>query len=98
MTLTEWQAFARDIKARADRIDRMIVERARRVAAEAGLDPAIAFLHAHNALVSAHYGQPWPGIDYSLARKVRWLERQSWEPGRIADRIVVRAFQRVTFP
>ena len=35
------------------------------------------FLHAHNALAGQHYGQPWPAVNYRLARKVRWLEARS---------------------
>ena len=71
---------------RVDRLHRAIVARARRVARQAGLDPSMPFLHAHNALVSFHYGHPWPEVDYDLVRKVRWLEDRSWRPYRLLER------------
>lgn len=37
----------------------------------------------HNSLLSFEQGKPWPGIDYSLMRKARWLCEKSFEPSRI---------------
>lgn len=73
-------------RARAERTARMIVERARRTALEAGLPAQACFHMAHNASV----GERWPGLDYAKVRKVRWLEQRSWEPGRLLDRWVAR--------
>jgi len=97
MRFSEWQTFSRDVHARAERVSRMIVDRARETARQAGLDPTMPFLHAHNALVGAYYGKPWPEVDYSKARLVKRLEEASWEPCRIADRVIDRAFRTVVY-
>lgn len=89
-----YQALAADLRPRAERLQASIVAEARLTAAQAGLDPTICFLHAHNASVSAYYGKPWPEVDYRLVRRVLWLEQKSFEPGRIIDRILQRAFDR----
>lgn len=86
-----WQAKARDLHARAERLSKRIVSEARLVAGEAGLDPSAPFHSAHNATV----GTPWRDVDLSLARKVLWLEKQSWEPRRMVDRILSRAWTKV---
>ena len=95
MQFSQFQQFSRVVHERADRISRMIVDRARAEAARAGLDPSMPFLHAHNAVVSFDGGRPWPEVDYKLARRVLWLERRSWEPGRLAERIIDRAWKAV---
>ncbi len=81
---------ATQLGTRADKLSAMIVDRARRTAQAAGLDPSMPFLHAHNALCSQHYGNPWPEVDYSLARKIKYLEERSFEPYRIVDPIISR--------
>jgi hypothetical protein len=75
-----------EVRERVERLSRAIVARARGVARQAGLDPSMPFLHAHNALVSLDHGRPWPEVDYELVRKVQSLERRSWEPYRILER------------
>jgi hypothetical protein len=74
LTLTEWATRYRALRERAENVNRMVDERIRQLAQRAGLDRSIAGIHIHNALVSLHYGKPWPGVDYSLVRKARWLE------------------------
>ena len=96
MRFTEWQVYAQSIDARAESLSRSIVERARKAAGEAGLDPSMPFLHARNAIVSRDYGKPWPEVNYSKARLVLKLEKDSWVPSRLADIAIARAFQTVT--
>ena len=91
----EWQRFAGENRARAARVRSLIVERARSIARDAGLSSEAPFHFAHNASVSAHYGRPWSGVDYSAVRRLLWLEKRSWEPGRIADRVNGRAYRRL---
>jgi hypothetical protein len=91
----ETQAYAQAIRARAQRITEMIVADARKTCRAAGLDSSLLGIHPHNAMVSAHYGKPWPGVDYSLVRKTLWLIERSYEPHRIADRVVQRAFDHL---
>ena len=91
----EWQTSAGAVRARADRVRISIVDRARSIAREAGLDSRAPFHHAHNASVSAHYGRPWRDVDYSAVRLILRLERLSWEPHRIADRVNERAYLRL---
>jgi hypothetical protein len=93
--VSAWQALAIQVEAIGERTRQAIMQDARETALRAGLDPSIPFLHAHNACVSADAGKPWRGVDYSLARRVLWLEKRSWEPTRIASRIVSRAYDRL---
>lgn len=87
-----WQAESQRVRAIAERTRRAMVERARRIAVDAGLGPDAPFHYAHNASVSRHYGRPWRGVDYSAVRRLQRLERLSWEPSRLADRINGRTF------
>ena len=67
------QAFCDELNRRTDmarRIDSMRVERARSIARAAGV---YEFSCLHNAMVDLHYGRPWVGVNYSLARKARRL-------------------------
>lgn len=91
----EFQAAMQIISDRAKNLSNSIIAEARETARKAGLSPDMPFLHAHNALCSLEYGKPWQCVDYSLARKVLWLEKQSWEPSRIADRIYRREYNRL---
>lgn len=95
MTFEQWRQFAQVTHARADRVSAAIVLRARQTAYSAGLDGSMPFLHAHNAMCGLHYGKPWPEVNYSLCRRVLWLERKSWEPSRLAERIIARAWATV---
>lgn len=91
----EYQEYAQSIRERAQRVTRMIIDDARATCNAAGLDGSLLGIHPHNAMVSAHYGKPWPGVDYSLVRKTLWLIERSYEPHRIADRVVQRAFDHL---
>jgi len=66
------------LASRVDAYSKSVNARARKLCAEAGLDPSLLGIHPHNAMVSLHYGKPWPGVNYSKVRKVLWLlnERQ----------------------
>jgi hypothetical protein len=97
MTLREWQEKSRAASERARSVAASIIDRARETARLAGLDGSMPFLHAHNALCGLHYGQPWSGVDYSLARKVLWLEEQSWKPGRLADAYSRRIYEKIIY-
>ena len=94
VTLADYQAFVRRVDGRAARVREMIVARARAEAERAGLDPSIAFLHAHNAMVSRECGSPWAGVDYARVRRVLWLEKRSWEPNRLATAVTDRVWRR----
>lgn len=96
MTFEQWQQAAQQIDRRAHNLTQLIIADARRTAKQAGLDPQMPFLHAHNALCGLEYGHPWPEVNYSLARKVLWLEKKSWEPHRLADKITSRMWDRIT--
>lgn len=87
-----WLVRYRRMRTIADRIQRQRTERARRVAAAAGLDPSMPFHHAHNALVARERGRPWRGVDYALAREVRRLEVERWVGHDIVRRWVHRTW------
>jgi len=80
------------LRDRADRIARMIMDRARSVGKEANCGPIPMMWH--NAMVSLEYGQPWREVDYKKLRKARWLEEKSHEPYRIVDRLYKRIGQQ----
>lgn len=63
------------LHARARRIDEMVTSRCRKLAKEAGIDPSIFTLHAHNALVSLSQGKPWPGVNYAKVKRIKYLEQ-----------------------
>ena len=90
----DWVAQYRRMCAIADRYSRAVVARMRAAAAATGLDPNIPSAHAHNAMCSLHDGCPWRDVDYSLVRRVLWLERNV-EPR--AHRLVRRWSAR-TYP
>ena len=58
----------------------------------AGLD----FGTLHNAMVGAHYGKPWRGVDYSLARKAQRQQRELFSASAILDRWCERTRGEVT--
>ena len=72
-----------EIHRRADNVHKMIVERARKVTYQAGLDGSIMEIHLHNALLSADNGKPWPEVNYKLARKARFILSKEWRPQEI---------------
>ena len=96
MTFKEWQDFAGKVNGIASRTSRAITNRARQACGDAGLDRSLLGIHPHNAMVSFRAGDPWKGIDYSKVRLCEYLIRKSWEPGRMASRIIDRAWKRVT--
>jgi hypothetical protein len=75
----------RRMRDAADRVSRMIHDRAREACREAGLDPNLLGIHPHNAMCAYHAGKPWPEVNYSKVRLTQRLERLAWEPSRIVD-------------
>jgi hypothetical protein len=96
MTFAEYQKFSRSVHARAERVRNMILEDARRTCKAAGLSPQYLGIHPHNAMISYREGKPWPGVDYKLVRRTMWLCERSFEPSRLANRIISRAWDRVS--
>ena len=96
MTFQEWQELHKEVRTRAENISQSIIKRCRKLSLEAGLDPGLLGIHPHNAMVSLHYGKPWPGVDYSKVRKIQWLlnERQ-WRGYELAEKISSRAWNTV---
>lgn len=95
MTFAQWQGFARAVDERALRIRNMIIERGRDAAELAGLPRDMGFHLAHNAMASFKSGNPWRELDYSFVRKVLYIEKQSYQPCRMAERIIGRAWKTV---
>lgn len=80
----------RALKARAARSRILKMARVRRLAAAAGIDPGMPFMHASNALCGLEHGRPWPHVDYSKVRLVLRLERDVFAAERIVDRLASR--------
>lgn len=86
-------AFSSAVRASADATRSAIVARARRIGADCGLGAEAPFHMAHNASVGAHYGRPWRNVDQSAMRHILWLEKRSWVPTRLADRVIGREWE-----
>jgi hypothetical protein len=93
-----WQQVARRVREMAERTERMMDSDARRTAGMAGLDPNMPYLHAHNAMCGLNSGKPWAEVDYSLARRVLWLEEKQFHVGRLAERVICRAYNQFSKP
>jgi len=90
MTFTQYQEYSRNIRNRANRVALQIRARAIAIsAAKLGPTDGTCFLMAHN-----WQGQSWMTPEQNqAAREILYLERKSWEPGNIADRIISRGFK-----
>lgn len=92
MTFAQYQQFSRNIRARAERAAQQIRTRAIAIsAANLGPTDGTCFLMAHN-----WRGQSWMTPEQNqAAREILYLERKSREPGRLANRIILRAWKRI---
>jgi len=80
----------------ADRYRGAVAARMRTTAKAAGLDPAYPAMHAHNAMCGLHACRPWREVDYSLVRKVLWLDRDvQWRASDVLNRWVERTWPAV---
>ena len=80
---------------RAERISKAIIQRARKAAQDAGLDPELLGIHPHNAMVSFNQGRPWPNVDYSKVRLCLRLIERSYVPSSIVDRWCKRIYKEL---
>jgi len=95
MTLAQWAEQYRAHKERADRVSRMITERAREACVKAGLSRELLGIHPHNAMCGYEAGQPWLGVDYHYVRLSLYLQEKSFEPYRIVERWHQKAWARI---
>lgn len=95
MTVTEWSARHRDMEARAQRIRRMICDRAKIAfdAAFGGSSHYECFHLAHNWSLGANLTPD----QKRACRYVLWLERKSWQPSNIVKRWGDRTWSSVAF-
>jgi len=82
-----------EAKKHANNIVKMRLARMRQLCADAGLDPTLLGIHPHNAMCAYHAGKPWKGVDYSLVRKILWMDRHLYDANRILDRYAARRTQ-----
>jgi hypothetical protein len=87
-----------EAKARVERIDAMMDERYRATVKAAGLDPSCGAIHTNNAMCDYSYGRPWAGVNYSLVRKARRIERQRGDAYRILDAYYSRICRENPYP
>jgi hypothetical protein len=80
----------RELSARCDAYAANVRKRARKLTAEAGLDPNLLGIHPHNAMCSYRAGHPWPNVDYRKVRKVLWLSERQWAAQRALDALYSR--------
>jgi len=95
MTVQQWAEQYRQHKDRADRVSRMILDRAKQACANAGLSADLIGIHPHNAMCAYRAGQPWEGVDYGQVRLCLHLLEKRWEPSRILDQWHRKAWERV---
>jgi hypothetical protein len=95
MTFAEYQKYSRNIHNRADRVKNMILAEARATCKAAGLDPGLLGIHPHNAMCDYRAGRPWAGVDYQLVRRTQWLIERSYQPSRLASKIIDNAWQQL---
>jgi hypothetical protein len=93
MTFAEYQAFSRNLRARAERLSKQLREQARDIGErELGSGRDMAFMAAHN-----WHGQSWMTPEKNrAARLILWLQEQSFQPSRMADKILGRAWLKVS--
>ena len=101
MTFTQWQEYSRKVNAIADRVTKSRQNRGWALAATVGIDRCYCSLH--NASIDTDYKGWCAGPDghkrLKVARAaVRLVGDLAWEPGRIAKRIVARAWERIVWP
>lgn len=95
LTFSQWQEFARNVRERADRLQRSIHERGWKIAVEAGIGRDMCCVH--NCSI-AELGSGWganPGGRERIKaakRALRFLD--DWTVSRLADRIIDRAWKR----
>src|SRR5262245_55797320 len=96
LTIREWNARYAVMRELAERYRGAVVARMRATAKAAGLDPAYPAMHAHNAMCGLHACRPWRKVDYSLVRKVLWLDRDvQWRASDVLNRWVERTWPTV---
>ena len=98
MTFAEWQEFTRRVRDMADRISRAREDRGWALAASVGIPRNTCCLH--NASIDTDYRGWCSGPDghhrLKVAKQANWMVTTwCWEPYRLADRIIARAWERV---
>jgi hypothetical protein len=91
MTRLEYSEHLGKLKRRAQAVSAQRRRRFRLMCSEAELEPPAL----HNALVGADRGRPWPGIDYSKARRARKFQARIFDAEAILDRYYARTCPRV---
>lgn len=92
MTFAEYQKYSQNLHQRSHRLAQTILDRAREIGEkELGCGRDMAFLAAHN-----WQGQSWmTPAQNRAAREILYLERRSWEPSRLKDKIIANAWKRL---
>lgn len=92
MTFSEYQALSSNLRERAYRLSKVFTEEARELGEKVlGSGRDHCFIAAHN-----WRGQWWMSEHQDdAARRILWLQAQSWKPGEMADRIIARAWKKV---
>lgn len=93
MTYRQYQELSLNLRHRAYRLSQVYLEQARDLGQyQLGSGRDLCFLCAHN-----WQGQAWmTPLKNRAARKILWLQEQSWKPGELVDRILARAWRKVS--
>jgi hypothetical protein len=99
LTFQQWQTFARNISARGSALARARIDAGFALAASVGIPRCGCSLH--NASIDDDLKGWCTGNPKRLkvAKKANWMVTEwAWHPTRLADRIVRRAYAKVTWP
>lgn len=95
MTYAEYTDLHHQLVDRSFRLSEQLRRRARAIAAQAGLDPNIAYPQAQRAMVYRECGEPMAGVDYALVQKVLCLQKRTWDAEARVSAILRRAWSTV---
>ena len=86
----EWLEKYSRLKEASERIEAMRLKRYRDLLRASHVENTMTL---HNAMVGLHYGKPWAGVDYSVAKLAYYLDQSGWlyYPARVVTRWDARA-------
>lgn len=91
LTDKEWKEGYNRLKSHAEAMARIFNDLARKISADAGLDPNLLGIHPHNAMCGLAYGNPWREVDYNRCQAIVDLLAHEFDAHRM-----VAAFDKAT--
>lgn len=86
ISLDEWKETYLKLDDLRNQWQRVINDQARKLSADAGLDPNLLGVHPHNAMVAYNAGNPWPNVDYDRVKMVQKLLEIQFDTSRCIEK------------